>query len=97
MFWQYVKEVDIIGIGVATSTSASKPARLENLPKQARSSPLSVQVSYAVMTTLRGDEQDLRDVCEVVVGGGASLVCWRRMDSRARSVMLTSGRAYSYR
>ena len=39
------------------------------------------------MNTLRGDGQDLYDVCEVVVGRGASLVCRRRMDSRARSVM----------
>ncbi len=66
-------------------------AGLENLPKQAHSSPLTVQVPYPAMPTLRSDEQDVHNVCEVVIVGEASFVCRRHMDSRARSVMRIPG------
>ncbi len=62
MFWQYVEEVVVVGVGVAASASVSKPAWFKNLPKQANPSALTIPVLYWAIPSLKGDEQDVYNV-----------------------------------
>ena len=91
MFWQYVEEVVVVGVGDGASASVSKPAWFKNLPKQANPSALTMPVSYRTIPTLKSDEQDVNTVSEVVVVGETSFVYRRHLDSRARSVMRIPG------